>query len=77
MTCNEVVITLSEKQKVQNHIGQVHAASTMLFAEIATGMVVGMNIPNGKWPLTKDLSMKFTERSQGTQRAAVTLSKKN
>jgi acyl-coenzyme A thioesterase PaaI-like protein len=48
MTCNEVVITLSEKQKVQNHIGQVHAASTMLFAEIATGMVVGMNIPNGK-----------------------------
>lgn len=75
MTCNEVVITLSNKKKVQNHIGQIHAAATTLLAETATGMVVGMNIPDDKLPLMKNLSVKFIKRSQGTQRAVATLSK--
>lgn len=75
MTCNEVVITLSNKQKVQNHIGQIHAAATTLLAETATGMVVGMNIPDDKLPLMKNLSVKFIKRSQGKQRAAASLSK--
>lgn len=75
MTCNEVVITLSNKQKVQNHIGQIHAAATTLLAETATGMVVGMNIPDDKLPLMKNLNVKFIKRSQGTQRAAAALSK--
>lgn len=74
MTCNEVVITLSNKQKVQNHIGQIHAAATTLLAETATGMVVGMNVPDDKLPLMKNLSMKYIKRSQGTQLAAATLS---
>lgn len=74
MTCNEVVITLSNKQKVQNHIGQIHAAATTLMAETATGMVVGMNIPDDKLPLMKNLSVKFIKRSQGQQRAVAKLS---
>ena len=74
MTCNEVVITLSNKQKVQNHIGQIHAAATTLLAETATGMVVGMNIPDDKLPLMKNLSVKYIKRSQGTQRAVAMLS---
>jgi acyl-coenzyme A thioesterase PaaI-like protein len=74
MTCNEVVITLSNKQKVQNHIGQIHAAATMLMAETATGMVVGMNIPDDKLPLMKNLSVKFIKRGQGKQWTVATLS---
>lgn len=74
MTCNEVVITLSNKQKVQNHIGQIHAAATTLLAETATGVVVGMNIPDDKLPLMKNLTMKYIKRSQGMQRAVATLS---
>lgn len=76
MTCNEVVITLSNKQKVQNHIGQIHAAATTLLAETATGVVVGMNIPDDKLPLMKNLTMKYIKRSQGMQRAVATLSNK-
>ncbi len=75
MTCDEVVITLSNKQKVQNHIGQIHAAATTLLAETATGMVVGMNVPDDKLPLMKNLSVKFIKKSRGMQRAVATLSK--
>lgn len=74
MTCNEVAVTLPNKNKVQNHIGQIHAAATILLAETATGMVVGMNIPDDKLPLMKNLSVKFIKRSQGQQRAVANLS---
>jgi acyl-coenzyme A thioesterase PaaI-like protein len=73
MTCEEVVITLHNKQKVQNHIGQIHAAATTLLAETATGMVVGMNIPDDKIPLMKNLSVNFTRRSKGKQKAVASL----
>jgi acyl-coenzyme A thioesterase PaaI-like protein len=73
MTCHEVVITLPNKTRVQNHIGQIHAAATTLLAETATGMVVGMNIPDNKLPLMKNLSVKFIKRSQGLQKAVATL----
>ena len=73
MTCNEVAVTLPNKNKVQNHIGQIHAAATTLLAETASGMVVGMNIPDEKLPLMKNLSVKFIKRSQGQQKAVATL----
>lgn len=74
MTCNEVILSQANAVKVQNHIGQIHAAATTLLAETATGMVVGMNIPDDKLPLMKQLSVKFIKRSVGQQRATATLS---
>ncbi|NNE29702.1 MAG: DUF4442 domain-containing protein, partial [Saprospiraceae bacterium] len=59
MSCEEVIITIPNKRKVQNHIHQVHAAATVLLAETASGMVVGMNIPDDKLPLMKSLSAKY------------------
>ncbi|MFT5883966.1 MAG: acyl-coenzyme A thioesterase PaaI-like protein [Arcticibacterium sp.] len=74
MTCLEVVVSLKNRRKVQNHIHQLHAAATTLLAETATGMVVGMNIPDDKIPLMKNLSVKFIKRSQGAQTAVASLS---
>lgn len=74
MTTTEVVLTLNNKRKVQNHIGQVHAAATALLAETATGMVVGMNLPDDKIPLLQTMEVQYTKRSQGQQRAIATLS---
>jgi acyl-coenzyme A thioesterase PaaI-like protein len=74
MTCHEVVLTLANATKVQNHIGQIHAAATTLLAETATGMIVGMNLPDDKLPLMKTLTVHFIKRSQGAQRAVATLS---
>ena len=73
MSCPEVVVNIPNKKKVQNHIGQIHAAASVLLAETASGMVLGMNIPDDKLPLMKNLSAKYVKRSQGAQKAIATL----
>jgi len=73
MTCEEVVLNIPNKKKVQNHIAQIHAAASVLLAETASGMVLGMNIPDDKLPLMKNLGAKFIKRSKGTQKAIATL----
>jgi len=73
MTCEEVIINIPNKRKVQNHISQVHAAASVLLAETASGMVLGMNIPDDKLPLMKNLEAKFIKRSTGAQKAIATL----
>lgn len=73
MSHHEVILTLDNKSKVQNHIQQIHAAATALLAETATGMVVGMNLPDGKIPLLKNMSIDYVKRSQGQQKAVATL----
>lgn len=74
MTCDEVIVNIPNKKKVQNHIAQIHAAASVLLAETASGMVLGMNIPDDKLPLMKNLGAKFIKRSQGAQKAIATLS---
>ena len=73
MTKEKVVISLKNKSKVRNHIGQIHAAAMILLAETATGMVVGMNLPDDKIPLVKSLDTKFVKRSTGAMKATATL----
>lgn len=73
MSSLKVVLSLENKKKVQNHIGQVHAAATALLAETATGMIVGMNLPDDKIPLMKNMSISYTKRSQGAQKAVATI----
>lgn len=69
MTRDRVIVTLKNKRKVRNHIGQIHAAGMVLLAETATGMVVGMNVPDDKIPLVKSLKTDFIRRSEGAMRA--------
>ncbi len=69
MTMDRVVVTLKNRKKVRNHIGQIHAAAMVLLAETATGMVVGMNLPDDKIPLIKSLKTDFVRRSEGMMRA--------
>ena len=69
MTRDRVVVTLKNRRKVRNHIGQIHAAAMVLLAETATGMVLGMNLPDDKIPLIKSLKTNFVRRSKGTMRA--------
>ena len=73
MSCEKVIIKVPNQKKVQNHIAQVHAAASVLLAETASGMVVGMNVPDDKLPLMKNLSAKFIKRSTGAQKAIATL----
>lgn len=63
------VITLANRRRVQNHIGGVHATATALLAETATGMAVGMHLPDGKLPLLKRLDIQYLKRADGAVRA--------
>jgi acyl-coenzyme A thioesterase PaaI-like protein len=73
ISCTELIAHLPNKRKVQNHIGQVHAAASVLLAETATGILLGVNIPDDKIPLIKSMSTKFIKRSVGRQTAVATL----
>ncbi len=74
ITPNELIVSLPNKNKVRNHIGQIHAAATTLLAETATGIIVGVNIPDNKIPLMKTLKVDFIRRSKGKQTAISSLS---
>ena len=45
-------VVLPNNRRIQNHIGGLHACSMALAAESATGMVVGMNVPDTHLPLS-------------------------
>lgn len=74
LTQQESIFILKNRKKVQNHIGTVHAAATALIAETASGMVVGMNIPDDKIPVLKTMHIDYTKRSTGNLRAHATIS---
>ena len=58
-------VTLANRRNIQNHIGGLHACSMALAAESATGMVVGMNVPDSKIPLLQQMKINFVRRCQG------------
>jgi acyl-coenzyme A thioesterase PaaI-like protein len=73
ISSNTLVASLDNKSKVRNHIGQIHAAATTLLAETATGILVGVTIPDNKIPLMKTLKIDFIRRSKGKQTAVASL----
>ncbi len=71
---NKSVFRIKNRKKVQNHIGGIHAAGMALVAETATGMVVGMNIPDDKVPVIKTLKVDYLKRCKGDLTATASLS---
>ena len=52
LTERKAEVVLPNIRRIQNHIGGLHACSMALAAESATGMVVGMNVPDTHLPLS-------------------------
>ncbi|HMS26926.1 MAG TPA: DUF4442 domain-containing protein [Burkholderiaceae bacterium] len=73
MSSEQVVISVANRRRVQNHIEGVHAVATTLAAETATGMVMGMNVRDDCLPVVKDMHVKFKKRGVGAMRAVATL----
>lgn len=74
LTHSGSVFKLANRKRVQNHIGTIHAAGMALVAETATGMLVGMNVPDDKVPVIKTMQVNFLKRAKGdlTARAHLT-----
>lgn len=73
----EAVVYLRNKRKIQNHIGSLHACAMSLAAESATGMIVGMNVPDTHIPVIKQMNISFVRRCQGDIRARAVLSEED
>lgn len=74
MTQEQVIVSVENKKPVQNHIGGVHACCTALLAETATGLVVGMNVPDSSLNLLKTMQVSYLKRSTGGVKAVAYLS---
>lgn len=74
ISSTEVVITLANKKKVQNHIGGIHAVAAAVLAESATGIVFGMNVTDNSLPLLKSMTVSYQRRMQGQLMAVAKLS---
>jgi acyl-coenzyme A thioesterase PaaI-like protein len=70
---SQVVMTLQNRRKVQNHIRTVHAAAMTLLAESATGILMGMNVPDDKYLVIKSLHVDFQKKASGAMKAVATL----
>jgi acyl-coenzyme A thioesterase PaaI-like protein len=74
ISSSKVVIELANKNKVQNHIGGIHAVAAAVLAESATGIVFGMNVADSSLPLLKSMQVDYLRRMQGKLTAVAYLS---
>jgi len=73
LTNKEVVVSIGNKRKARNHIGQIHAAAMALIAETASGFVLAMNMPDDKLNLIKSLKVNYKKRTKGKMTAVATI----
>ncbi len=69
----KVLLSLANKKRVQNHIGGIHAVAAALLAESATGLILGLNLPDSRLPLLKSMSLNYYQRMQGDLTATALL----
>ncbi len=73
VTNEEVIVSIKNKRKARNHIGQIHAAAMALIAETASGFVFTMNLPGDKLNLIKSMKVNYLRRTKGDMRAVATI----
>lgn len=66
-------LQLRNKNKVQNHIGGIHAAAMALLGESASGFLVGMHVPGDRIPLLKSMTLNYVKRATGDLTATARL----
>lgn len=67
-------IRMKNRKRVQNHIGTAHAAAMALLAESATGLAMGLSVPDDKVPVIKTLHVDYVKRATGDLEAVANLS---
>jgi uncharacterized protein (TIGR00369 family) len=73
MEAGRVRLRLPNRRAVQNHIGGVHAAATALLAETASGLIVGLNVPDSAVPVIRSMQIDYLRRARGALRAEALL----
>lgn len=72
-TPRRVAVRLDNNERLQNHLGGLHAAALGLLAETATGLVVALNVPDGSSPLLRTMDISFENFAREAVQAEATL----
>lgn len=72
-TPRRVAVRLDNEERLQNHLGGLHAAALALLAETASGLVVALNVPDGSTPLLRTMNISFDEFARDAVQAEATL----
>ena len=67
------VLSMRNRKRVQNHLGSIHGAAMGLLVESASGLVVGMNVPDSRVVGIKTLHLDYVKRASGDVRAIASL----
>ncbi len=64
--------TITDRRKVHNHIGTVHAIALCNLAELTAGVMTDASLPNGMRWIPKGMTVQYLKKAIGTQRAVAT-----
>jgi len=70
---DRAVVVLKNIKAVQNHLGTPHAMAMGLLVESATGVLVGLNVPDNCVPVIKHVGIDYLKRAKGDLRAEARL----
>jgi acyl-coenzyme A thioesterase PaaI-like protein len=73
LTTTQTEMSVKNRRRIQNHIKGVHACAMSVLAEAATGMLIGINVPDNKLPLIKSMHVEYKCRAQGDLKAVAHL----
>lgn len=65
-------ITISDRRRVRNHLGTVHAIALCNLAELAGGMMMEAGTPRGMRWIPKGMTVEYLKKARGTMRAVAT-----
>jgi len=74
-TPRRVAVRLDNEERLQNHLGGLHAAALALLAETATGLVVALNVPDDASPILRTMDVSFDEFARNAVQAEATLTR--
>lgn len=69
LTTTRTEMSVKNRRRVQNHIKGIHACAMSVLAEAATGMLIGINVPDDKLPLIKNMNISYKRLAQGDLKA--------